>query len=262
MLKHEDTPQTPLSPAAQVRVTPEELTAAITRLEAKKDAGQQNLEGTVAIGEVVQQLGLDATPEEVLAEVQAGQQQATPQKRQATVGRRLVLVLGLACILLGLTAEGNSLLQTRNHQAAKLVSVGGVTPAPIQLNPNLLVSTTTGSLITLSEVGDSQAVRCNLSEQNGQLAFYQWTPGTTTQASWTLVEHHGKAYVRGWTSGSSGEQAETEGLEVRSAPNGAYNIPITLPLEGFKATPYQDNGSEIRFRATEVHLDRHANEKW
>ena len=43
MLKHEDNLQIPPQSAAEVRVTPEELAAAITRLEALTNAGQQRL---------------------------------------------------------------------------------------------------------------------------------------------------------------------------------------------------------------------------
>lgn len=79
MLKHEDNPQaqpqTPPSSAAQVRVTPEELAAAVTALQIRKE-GQP---GTIAIGDAVEELGLDVTPEEVLAEVQA-RRQAKPKK--------------------------------------------------------------------------------------------------------------------------------------------------------------------------------------
>jgi len=71
MLKHEDKLEAPSQPAAQVRVTPEELATALSRIEARKDAGQRHADGTIPIGEAVQQLGLDTTPEEVLAEVQA-----------------------------------------------------------------------------------------------------------------------------------------------------------------------------------------------
>ena len=54
MLKHEDNSQTPFPSAAQVRVTPEELAAAITALQIRKE-GQP---GTIAIGDAVEELGL------------------------------------------------------------------------------------------------------------------------------------------------------------------------------------------------------------
>ena len=88
MLKHEDNPDILSQPAAQVRVTPEELATAVSRIEARKDTDQRRADGTIPIGEAVQQLGLAVTPEEVLAEVQVARaQQAAHRKppRRASV---------------------------------------------------------------------------------------------------------------------------------------------------------------------------------
>jgi len=49
MLKHEDSPEMPLQPAAQVRVTPQELAEALARLEAR----QGEREGTIPLGDAV-----------------------------------------------------------------------------------------------------------------------------------------------------------------------------------------------------------------
>jgi hypothetical protein len=48
MIRHEHEDLTNLT-AAQTRVTPEELAAAITRIEARQDASQRNQEGTIEI---------------------------------------------------------------------------------------------------------------------------------------------------------------------------------------------------------------------
>ncbi len=75
MLQHEqeqplETSAAPAIPAAQIRVTSEELAQAINDLESSKDAAARHLAGTVPIGEVVQELKLEATPEEIWAQVQ------------------------------------------------------------------------------------------------------------------------------------------------------------------------------------------------
>ena len=72
MLQHEQ-PVTPIVPsAAEARVTPEELNAALKALEDRQS-------GTVAIGSVVDELRLNATPEQIWEQVQ--QQRA--QREQA-----------------------------------------------------------------------------------------------------------------------------------------------------------------------------------
>ena len=63
MLQHEQ-PATPIVPsAAEARVTPDELNAALKALEDRQS-------GTVAIGSVVDELRLNATPEQIWEQVQ------------------------------------------------------------------------------------------------------------------------------------------------------------------------------------------------
>ncbi len=265
MLKQEQVEE----PAARVRVTPEELAAAIARIEARQDTDQRRADGTIPIGEAVQQLGLEATPEEVLAEVQAGRRQAVPRKRRMPLGRRLALSLGLTGILLGAALGGNDLWQMR-RQAAAQASAGSYV-LPVLLDPNLLVSTASGKLVNLSAVKDGQPVHCDMSGVDGRVVFTQWTPNSATQNPWTLIKHDGQVYVRGWTYRTTPgvtqkngfavrvqSQPETDGMDVsaRSRPN--WVIPVTLPLQDLAAVP--KNG--VWFHAVGVHLDQHANEKW
>ena len=70
MLQNEPTTQPP-TPTGQNRVTPEELSRALAALEGRKQAEAQRLAGTIPIEEAVTQLHLDATPDEIWAEVQA-----------------------------------------------------------------------------------------------------------------------------------------------------------------------------------------------
>ena len=78
MLQHEpqEQEQSAPTPAAHIRVTSEELAQAINALEASKDEAARHLAGTVPIGEVVAELKLEATPEEVWAQVQKQRAQA------------------------------------------------------------------------------------------------------------------------------------------------------------------------------------------
>lgn len=89
MLQHESQEQAAATPAAQIRVTSEELAQAINALEAREDEAARHLAGTVPIGEVVAELKLEATPEEVWAQVQRQRAQAAQEEaarvRQAAV---------------------------------------------------------------------------------------------------------------------------------------------------------------------------------
>ena len=84
MLQHEQeqSSETPAAqtPAAQIRVTSEELAQAINALEASRDEAARHLAGTVPIGEVVKELKLEATPEEIWAQVQKQRAQAAEEE--------------------------------------------------------------------------------------------------------------------------------------------------------------------------------------
>lgn len=69
-------------PAAQVRVKAEELAQALAAIELRRQEEARRLEGTVVIGDAVQELQLDVTPDELLAEVQA--QRARRQEEAET----------------------------------------------------------------------------------------------------------------------------------------------------------------------------------
>lgn len=257
MLNHEQPQEQIQSPAAQVRVTPEELAAALARLEARR-AGA---DGKIAIGDAVSELSLDATPEEVLAEVQAGQKQVqavaqtqtTQTQRQSPQRQHLaayVAVGALVFIMAGLFGV---------RTAAPRVDVTAISPAVnltpqrLSLNPNLLVGDRAGKMILLSEVGDNQPVHCDYWG-----GFQPYSPGNGMH--WTLIKHDGKPYVRGWILKMSPAVLAQDGADVSNYGDPAYAIRITLPMRGFDVgTP---NGDDARFHAQNIHLDGHAYEKW
>lgn len=248
--------------AAQVRVTPEELAAAITRLEARKDASHRKAEGTVSIGEVVQQLGLDSTPEEVLAEVQAGQTEQG-KKRRRRLSARERFSLALATVLIGYTVWAAIPYMGGNpSSSANLAPTISFTPSVsyqathILPDPNLLVTDTSGKLVMLSEVGDNQPVHC--SYHSGR--FQQYSPGDYS-GNWTLIKHDGRIYIRGWMYKMSQKALQANGADISGAESaGSYVVPVTLPLHGFNVIP--DAGSTSEFHAQDLHLDNHAYEKW
>ncbi len=84
MLEHEpqETPAAQI-PAAQRRVPAEELTRAVSTLEDAKAA--ERIAGVAPIGQVVEELGLDSTPEEIWAQVQKQRAEAAPKPQVQAV---------------------------------------------------------------------------------------------------------------------------------------------------------------------------------
>ncbi len=269
MLKHEDNPQTQPPPAAQVRVTPEELAAAVTALQIRKE-GQP---GTIAIGDAVDELGLDVTPEEVLAEVQA-RRKATPKEERRPRGQRFVLALGIAGILLGVGINSGILTQAQSSQL-----VPGT--EPYHLEPRTLALAPVSSkpvIMTLAEAPDGKTVYCsphaiyvaamsrNTQETQPEIR------GPVTEMNWPVVKYGKELYVRGWIrSPLSKAAAKLLEVEVFNKPSvlqlGATPQQITLKLDlqtSGVGLGYQrlnpDGAGELVFH--EPRLTARAYEKW
>ena len=67
----EEQPEGYVSPIANLRVTAQELAQAVASIEAKRDTNAD----TIAIGDAINQLGLNVTPQEVYAEIRKQQSQ-------------------------------------------------------------------------------------------------------------------------------------------------------------------------------------------
>lgn len=248
MLKHEDNPQMPSPSAAEVRVTPEELAAAVTALQIRKE-GQP---GTIAIGDAVEELGLDVTPEEVLAEVQA-RRQAAPQRTRRR-GQSFVLALGIAGVLLGLAVERNGLLQMRGRQAITL-------------------DTAEGSM-ALNQVSNEQQVYVNshglqqliAGEKPEQVQVYP----DYKSLRWGIIKHGGKSYMQGYTLQTRAELlSQPIALEncvdhygptrIGSALGGEFipALKVTLPVDGLYHTDFMQTPQESLVGTSGVRSDSH-----
>ncbi len=273
MLKHQDIsqaqPQMPSPSAAKVRVTPEELAAAITALQIRKE-GQP---GTIAIGEAVEELGLDVTPEEVLAEVQAWQQ-ATPQRARRQRGRSFVLALGIAGVLLGFTINTGILTQPQANQI-----VAGT--EPFQVEPHLLALTPASPqpmVTTLAEAPEDKTLYCSpydievaAMSRNAQEA-QRYISQPITEMNWPVVKRGKNIYLRGWIRlPLSKAAAKLSDLEVFNKPSvpqlGMTPQQVTLKLDlqtsevGLGYQKMNPDGTGV-FVFHNPRLTAHSYEKW
>jgi hypothetical protein len=93
--------------AADVRVTAEELVKAVAAVEKRKVNSAPPPSDTILLGEAVQQLHLDVTPEDLLAEIRAQKRQNSSNlntypvitERQGNTGNALAAGIGLAILL-------------------------------------------------------------------------------------------------------------------------------------------------------------------
>ena len=248
MLKHEDIPQpqTPSPSAAQVRVTPEELAAAVTALQIRKE-GQP---GTIAIGDAVDELGLDVTPEEVLAEVQARRQVRKPKRRRD--------YWAFACAVV----------------CAVPLAFGTFYRLPVHSNAPARPALPVAQAETLSGVGDEQQVYVDVhglqqllsGAEPSQIQVYS----DYKTLRWGLIKHSGESYVQGYTAQTGAELASqpiTLGNCVdHYGPNRiGFNVEgqfypvlkVTLPVKGLYHPDFMQTPQEVLVGTSGVRSDRH-----
>lgn len=260
MLQHDDLASDSAQPAALRRVTPQELAAAIARLEARQEAES---DGTIPLGKAVEELGLAASPEALWAEVRAARA-ARYAPRRASPSRRRNILLSAAFVaagggLVGWQAASHPPPGSKTAQAADATALTVDDPQPISVKPDLLVQDVTGKIVTLPEARDGQPVRCFLSSERPR-SFAAFTPGMDAGYLWTLTRHGGQTYVRGFIPRMSLRALELSGADVINHPDGlqaTHPLAVWLPLAGFQVTPdAQIDGRS--FHAQNIHLDRYA----
>lgn len=281
MLQHEH------SEADEARVTAAELASALASLESHKEASGD----TVALGEAVRELNLDATPQEILAEVEA--QRARQNGKGRSTKRRLWGATTVALIALS-TLGGIHALRHHAHTSSAPATASASLPAPPQ-----------GLLLQLTETTDQTKIFCCdataltqvchgkllndfplFSGKGTERTIFQVPGGTQINhakftelvpSPWTLVSFGGtwtntRLYVRGWVS----EAVYQSRMQGRSVV--LYNSP-TAP--GLGDTPHQvtvptdrliQSGSVLKGQTqigpwegitlSFVRLDQHAWAKW
>jgi len=181
MLKQNLETQEP--PAAEMRVKKEEFARAIAALEARRQAEAQQKEGTVVIGDVLQQLQINMPAEEVLQEIQAihaGQPHDqvvrrplwnADQRSNAKLVAGIILV-PLAAITIGTIAFNPLHSQANSPRPAAMTSAPGSFPFWMMPTSPFIPAKTTGEVMDeggfdassvlkpLSAVPDNQPVHC------------------------------------------------------------------------------------------------------
>ncbi len=199
MLRQEPHSQDPNSQehsAGQVRVKKDEFARAIAALEARRQAQAQELEGTVVIGDVLQQLQISLSADEVLQEIEAiharQPREQAPRRllwtaEQAATARlasgiALVPVAAVAIATLILTA----LKQTPLPHPSGMAGTGRDLPLflpPPPSNPAGAAGevmdeggfNASSVLKPLAQVPDNQPVHCTTASYNQLAASYEQT---------------------------------------------------------------------------------------
>lgn len=262
MLRQASEQDQTISAGPQISITPKELAAAIVSLQAKREKDSQVLSSKPTLEQTLHDLGIEATPEEVLAEVQTGRAQKTAVKSKHFGRWAVALTVGAGALV---TYLAGSLFLSRPTppQDGRFVMTA---PSNIFVED---ISAKGAPIHSLSSVPDGHAVRCSL----GELGFYSFVQDKN---SWMLIKHAGKVYVRGYSIIGQEAAAGQPNLMTIHNDNSWYPhaAALTLPLDQFKRLPGPEytiginhdpaglKDDAVGFTATDVHLDQHAYEKW
>jgi len=271
MLKHEDNLDTPPVPAAQTRVKAEELARAIARIEARRQEEARRLEGTMLIGDAIKDLQLDATPDEILAEVESLHEERTEEThvtvRDApsnTVPIWILIGSIVSSLALGFwwgtaatrttpdpvrtTAASPPMMipATPSSSSSAMLSPPEYRAQPSQPIVALPDRVPFGcSRYTLQEIlitGSVEGIKVYDFEQaswyDNQHAFKEYSVASQPMfglrgLDWTLIKYGGRVYVRGWVLRPVSATGSTRLYDTPEAPELAGRAtPVTLPIQG------------------------------
>jgi hypothetical protein len=193
------------TPAAEMRAGKEELARAIAALEARRNAEAQRLEGTAVIGEVLEQLQVNASPEEVLHEIEAireGRPHEEPSRRRVWSAERVAdakLVSGI--VLVPFAAILVAFLTFNPDRPPKPIAGGRTGQAPLWIMPSpTLPPGATGEIMDeggfnassvlkpLAAVPDDQPIHCNTTSLTRLFTNPQAEVVTTPQNVWSNLD--------------------------------------------------------------------------
>lgn len=264
MRLHEEPREAQPPSPVPARATAEEFAAAVAALEARgSESGRpEGASSTVDIAEAVRELGLEADPEAVWAEVQnqrarrAGAEArvtrtpAAARKRRRRAG--LFAALAALVVVPSGVLIGGRVIGAHHQQQSAAADVGPLT--------------------LLSEIPDGVPVYIQGGPLDGLLhgrspAQTVVSRGGGSDFHWVLVRHDGRVYLRGYATPQVEQPGYLSRLSLYSVETAgelanAPSQPVTIPLNGtqLKDSRGMDNWDEITL--TGVQTDGHFHDKW
>ncbi len=257
MLKSHTLPSAQNTVADSCPPTTQEIAQAIASLEARKNSCDSSAVQASTVTEIIDNLGLDMTAEDVLTEVRAQRTRQSPLRSLPPAARQqLAVVLAVGAIaFFGMVCINDRMLQNNTSTL----------PNDPALSPSTLVQDTANHAVlmkTLAEIPDNHPVQCGITDN-----------GTTTLSGplWTLVKHGGKVYLRCWTVPMSAralsQVSRNTGLllfQGRTGRDGSIRAtaPLTLAADSITLPTGNTPDSASSLDAFDVRLDSHAHETW
>ncbi len=276
MPQHQTTSPEEATSSANARVTPEELAKALAAVEARRERSAQEAAGTIPIGEAIQQLGFDASPDEVWVEIQAQR-----QHQAQVVGTRLprkTRLRGWLAMGMGLFILLAFAFIVEEDSGAPSADVTSVITAPSQFAappPQTVIK-------TLAEIPNNGTFYCDSATAQtllrhpavtAQTLVTDGTPTTGEQRddSWVFTKHDRVLYLHGFTAPRSAgamQQGNIPVLDDKVDETGVgglnYSERITLAVGHFKVNDFsgQMGDGVQQIVVSDIHPDSHFGDTW
>ena len=245
--------------AAQIRVTPDELTEAVTRIEMRNAAVTNEAANSLSLGEAVEQLHLNMSPEELLEEVrtlresreaQAATQTAdasvsvavnTAQKRHARRFLALVTVMCAGSLVVSLGLWMNFLRRLQPTPSWNQATPHDYYPQrPIDYVADDDVFTMTiADVIQLAEKREMHPTISTSPTVQPDEAF-----------AWRMQKWRGKTFVLGWAAKETSDATLKSGSfalsnVIDATQKGEFKR-VKVPIERFADIPEPPSHQKIR----------------
>ncbi len=201
--------------AAQYRVSAQELSHVVSILQARKEAEARQRANTVALGEAVEQLGLDMTPDELLAEIQSDRARrsgGSRPNRQNNAQRHTFATFAICAGLAGMMVCSihahrlNRAMWENRHSPFSAYSISPADRIPMtettpDIAPPVVEVTTTAPFRPFAQFEDNERADCDFQSlrdlangKSGAEVLVQ-PNGTGEDKLWTVVKHDGEVLV-------------------------------------------------------------------
>lgn len=246
-------------PASETRVTPDELTAAVAALESRRETEARHLQGTLTLGEAVSELHLDATPDELLAEVKAQREKRAAEEaareaekareKRADTGFAVPPSVGHGSVPLARLAPFSFNSRSKRKPWIFVLAIllmgnvfGHLHAPRVRINTSGQAAISAPQYNTLAEVPDGKTVLCSTANlqaiKNGASpAKVRLGEIDDEDMAWRIVKHDGHVYVRLQTPRMSVSELQRIGnLNVYNVKNageleGVHEQAVSVPLD-------------------------------
>jgi hypothetical protein len=249
------------------RVTPDEFSSAVVAIQKRKAEQEKLLSETVAVDEVVRDLNIDATPEEILREVEDQRQAKAKAAMEAAAAKTRRNSYAATPIAVQTNTRTRSPFRWIFRAAIGLAVIAAV--SNIFGNPSRIFTPNVSE--PLSSVRPGHHVTIVNSELDKLLKGASPSTITVTDneylhdSPWTLVEENGQYYIWAYTKDPLPASLDAQPITLCNDSGdvqGDDAKELTVPLKSLAGDSVEGDGDDGTITVQKLVLDNHKDDEW